>query len=779
MGAHPARDRRFVAAGAIAALLLVPVALAAPVEGPLETVTFESGDTIRGVAERYLKDPDLWPQILELSGIDLPAALHPGAEMKVPVVQVAAADEALAYSLAAIQKANAEGARIFAPDEIGSAIDNRNTAVERRDVGAWAEVVSFSGVATEFAERALEISVAQRDRAAEAVVSDAQGSVEGRSPDQPRWSARGTKDVLVEFERLRTLSNSTAQVTFRDLSRLRLNPNSNAIIQTMRSDPLTGGEVTKVSLVDGDFYALLNQLGDRSAFEVEVPGLETQTQSADFWVKHDGDESRFANYDAPALEISRGAETISLGANEGAVVPASGAAERAEVLKRTDLVAPFDGAPIYTAAVTLSWNAAEGAAGYWLEVAADADFNVMQASEWGVRDTRHDVADLGAGEHFWRVSSLDRLGLPGVRSLSRRFTIVDDTTPPYLAFRSPEEGEIVTDAAVSVEGESEPGARLTVNGGYVPVGDNGDFITGMTAVPGPNTITVASVDAAGNRTERSRSFVYSPANAVVAVLDATAPRDAEGRLLTRTDEIDVAGTSDAPVGTELRAIGPDGVRAVQALVGAAGGFHVTVPASPEGTAWRLEFLGPDGLIAGSASFVARMDAVPPELAFDVPPAAATANPWLDIAGSAGDAVTVTVNGTAARLAGGRFDAAPSLVPGANGIEIVAVDAAGNVAVKRVETVYDVDPPEIASAVVTRPGGADGPIEIVVEARDGSGLRQAAPYVVRIGGTERRGFLRCDSAAGVCRETLPPEPGALGLVEVTVEDYAGNVAKRQP
>ena len=51
-------------------------------------------------------------------------------------------------------------------------------------------------------------------------------------------------------------------------------------------------------------------------------------------------------------------------------------------------------------------------------------------------------------------------------------------------------------------------------------------------------------------------------------------------------------------------------------------------------------------------------------------------------------------------------------------------------------------------------------------------------MLAIGGVERRGFLRCDSAAGICRETLPAEPGALKLVEVTVEDYAGNAARRQ-
>ena len=61
------RPCRVLAALAIAA----PAALAAPVEGPLESVVFEAGDTIRGVAERYLKDADLWPQILELSGVAL------------------------------------------------------------------------------------------------------------------------------------------------------------------------------------------------------------------------------------------------------------------------------------------------------------------------------------------------------------------------------------------------------------------------------------------------------------------------------------------------------------------------------------------------------------------------------------------------------------------------------------------------------------------------------------------------------------------------------------
>ena len=590
---------------AVVVVLAAKLAFAAPVEGPLETVVFEEGDTLRGVAERYLKDADLWPQILELSGVGSPSDLRPGTELLVPVIQVAAADEALAVSLVAIQKATAEGARLFAPEEIGSAIENRDTAVERRDLGAWAEVVTYSGIATDLAGKALAISLAQRDRAAEAMITDAQGSVEGRAPDQPGWSPRVAKEVLVEAERLRTLSASTAQVTFRDLSRLRLNPNSNAIIQRMRSDPLTGAETTSVSLVNGDFYALLNQLGNRAAFEVDVPGVETETQSSDFWVKHEGGELRFANYDAPALEITRGDETISLGENEGAVVPVAGAAQRADVLARVELGEPFDGEQLYDPAVTLGWEPAPDAEAYWLEVAADAGFNAMQASEWGVRGTSRTVEGLAPGDHYWRVSSLDRLGLPGVRSLSRRFRVVDDRTPPFVTLSEPQENEVVTAAAVEVAGESEPGARLTVNGGYVPLGDSGDFLTSVTATPGPNTITVAVVDPAGNRTERTRSFVFSPVSAVTITLDPATPRDAEGRLLTRTDEIDVAGTSDAAEGAGIRVLGPDAAPAVQALVGPGGSFHVTLPASDAGDEWRLEVAGPDGQAAGAATFVAR------------------------------------------------------------------------------------------------------------------------------------------------------------------------------
>ncbi len=76
---------------------------------PLLTVAFAETDTLRGVVERHLRDPDLWPTVLQINGIASPADLVPGIQLRLPVRQVLAADQALLASLQAIQRATAEG----------------------------------------------------------------------------------------------------------------------------------------------------------------------------------------------------------------------------------------------------------------------------------------------------------------------------------------------------------------------------------------------------------------------------------------------------------------------------------------------------------------------------------------------------------------------------------------------------------------------------------------------------------------------------------------------
>ncbi len=742
-------------------------------EAPPQLVRFSEDDTIRGIVGEYLRDPDLWPVVLSLNNIASPADLVPGVELALPVGQVFAADNALLASLQAIQKATAEGARIFAPAEIGNAIENRDTAISQREQGEWRQVVSYAGVATDYAEEALEISVAQRDRAAEAVVSDVQGRVEGRSPSEPAWSNRRLNDILVEFERLRTLSNSTTQVTFRDLSRLRLNPNSNATIQRMRSDPLTGGEVTKVSLAEGDFYALLNQLSDKTAFEIEVPGVETSTNSADFWIKNDASGARFVNFDAPGLTIAQGGDTIMVGENEGVVLTAAGA-QRARVLASPVLSAPAVGEVLYTAGAALDWQAQEGAEAYWLEVAADPGFNQMKVSEWGIREDGFLAEGLTAGRYHWRVAALDKLGLPGAWSTPREFTMRVDETPPFLTLLSPAEGSILTVPQAEVLGASEADARLMLNGAPLEVAGDGSFLASLALVPGPNQVAVTAIDPAGNETSRRLSVVYRPAVAVEITLSGSIPR-VGGALAARAAELSVFGDTTAAPGAEVVVRDEAGAEVLRTRVAPDGAVNFTVPVEAAARAYRIEVLAPGGAVEGALEFTALSDRVAPEIALDLPMPRATGEDVVRLAGQAGDAVRLELDGTEVPLKDGRFDLALTLQPGRNAFELAASDAVGNVSVTPLRTLYDIDPPEILRVELGRSQGPGGPIEILVEAADESGLRQAAPFVIAVDGNEVEGFLRCDSAAGICRASLPPEPGALELIELIIEDYAGNAA----
>ncbi|MFT6676966.1 MAG: hypothetical protein ACJAVM_003175 [Sulfitobacter sp.] len=762
-------------AAALAFAGVVPPALSQTRGAALEfdSITFTSADTIRDFVGQHLGDPDLWPYVLELNQITNPADLRPNDSLKMPVKQVRAADEALKIALDTIQIATAEGAQVFAPVQIGNAVANRETALERREAFEWGDVVDLSNIATLLAQEALEIAIAQRDRSAEAIVSDVQGDVQGRAPAEPRWSGRDMNAILVEFERVRTLSGSTTQITFRDLSRLRLNANSNATIQRMRSDPLTGDEVTKVSLVDGDFYAVLNQLSDKTAFEIDVPGVETTTKSSDFWVKNDKSGARFVNYDQASLKVKRGDTAVTIGENEGVVIDGNGA-KTADVLNSPRLTLPADQTIVYSAAATLAWDGFDGAAGYWLEVARDAGFNEMQVSEWGIADTGFTTPELPPAHYFWRVAALDQLGLPGQWSKPAGFIMRRDNTPPFLTLLAPADDALSEAQTVIAFGASEPEAIVLLNGSALTLNSDGSFERDLTLHEGVNVITLEATDPAGNQSSLSQTVIYRPATTVEIAFDPAIPRIGDV-LATRSEELALRAQTTALADAPVTVVNATGAVVVQTVVGPRGGVSFSVPVTLQEQGYRIEVFAPNGKSEGGADFFAIRDETPPQITLDLPLPKATDHPDLIIEGDAGDAMSLTLDGQAVVLAEGRFRITTTLQTDVNDFDLRAADAVGNVTALRLQTVYDIDPPLITRAEATRPQGAAGPITIEVAASDPSGLRKSATYLIDIGGVEQDGFLRCDSATGMCRASLPPETGPIQLIEVAVEDYAGNTA----
>lgn len=761
----------------VAALVLAGCAIAGPTPAAEDAVRvrLEEGQTLRDLAADHLGDPDLWVEILRANGIGSVTEIEPGMDLVIPAGAIAAADEALAEALQRIQRATQEGARVFAPDLIALALSLHEAALAERKAGSWEESGRLAGEAAIVAQDAMQAALAERDNAAEALLSDRQGWVEGQRPQENLWTERELRALLIEEEKVRTLSRSSAQITFRDDSRLRLNANSQALIQRMRADPLSRREEAKVTLMQGDFYALLSGRSERREFELEVPEVETRIESTDFWVSRDDASAKFANYDTGLLEVAAQGESVSLGKDEGTVVRTGEAPNPPQpVLPPPALQAPADDAVTFDAEITLEWTAVPDAAGYWLEIANDQSFARMVDTRWGLAEPRFAASGLDVGTYYWRVYALDAFGLPGTRSEASRFNVRVDTTPPYIAILEPAEDAIVRASLLTVTGQSEPGARLAVDGREVETDAEGRFETTVEPSPGPNEVTIEAIDAAGNVSRRSRRFVFMPDEDAPLVFDPAIPRREPRHFLTSRDTISLAGETTGNADVEVR--DPDGMVRAATHADADGRFGMNVALRDDTETFDVAVVTPSGF-SGRHAFTVSIDREPPVIQLDEPPPVVTSVGSLPLRGRGVGAAELLLNGEGVPLLDERFDETLTLVPGPNRLELVATDQVGNVRVERFEVRLDQEPPQLLehrlSAQETS-GGA--PITVEVTASDPSGLKKAARVTLLVGGGTYSEFLEFDPARGSYRGKLFPPQGAAGRVrlkDIEIEDYAGN------
>lgn len=105
---------------------------------------------------------------------------------------------------------------------------------------------------------------------------------------------------------------------------------------------------------------------------------------------------------------------------------------------------------------------------------------------------------LRDGENTVALALLDR----GTVISTTSATTVLDTTPPQLTLVRPLPGAQLEGENVVVEGKTEAGARVTVNGRVVVAAPDGSFSESFTAVAGPLSIEIVTQDQAGNETRQ-------------------------------------------------------------------------------------------------------------------------------------------------------------------------------------------------------------------------------------------------------------------------------------
>jgi hypothetical protein len=336
-----------------------------------------------------------------------------------------------------------------------------------------------------------------------------QGRVEVQRGNQTQWEKGREKQALYNGDFVKTGSNSSCEVLFSDQTVYRIGPDS--LLEVHREarlgrDPLQGEVKVKVGQVN--VYTALNP----SSVVTDAAKAEVDRDSrAGVEVAEDATTTVSA-YAGRTRVTGSGGGQADLGALQAvSAAPTGTLGERFAVPSRPTLEQPAANALVNldtASRVTLSWRPVPGSVAYELQVSRSRMFD-QDSLEFPTSHRTSNTAMLKilrSGVYYWRVAAM---GENRVRSewsdprpfrayTGARVEVVGDTTPPRLEVAKPTQmGNLVI-----IQGVTEPGATVTINGEAVDVAGDGTFRKAFQLnKEGLNVIVIRATDPAGNVTE--------------------------------------------------------------------------------------------------------------------------------------------------------------------------------------------------------------------------------------------------------------------------------------
>jgi len=295
--------------------------------------------------------------------------------------------------------------------------------------------------------------------------------------------------------------------------------------------------------------------------------------------------------------------------------------------------------------------------------ANDADPNVTLTVKLNGGATGASPVVVSAeGTHTLDITATDCAGLQSERKVT--FTI--DRTAPVITNLAPANGATIGAAPASIHGSSSEAATITIAGTTLSATVNaaGPFdLAGATLIEGVNRFTLHAVDDAGNATDVACSLTLRTIAPAIEIVDNGSPI-ANGALFNRSvAPVIRVNVSDATVTATL-----DGQPFTSGTTIASEGTHTI----------NVTALDPAGH-STTASLAFTIDRTAPVVKITAPLADQTIDAdHVTVTGNAGDAVSLTVNGSVVTpAAGGAFSTNLPLDLGENLIVATGRDRAGN------------------------------------------------------------------------------------------------------
>ncbi len=118
---------------------------------------------------------------------------------------------------------------------------------------------------------------------------------------------------------------------------------------------------------------------------------------------------------------------------------------------------------------------------------------------------------LQEGENIITMQASDPAG--NVSVVSKSQTIFLDTQVPKIELTTPTDGQTIvgkTKQNLTIEGKTEPGAKVFLNDRFVFAKADGGFIHTLSMTEGANILKLRAVDKAGNTSELSLTVTFTP-----------------------------------------------------------------------------------------------------------------------------------------------------------------------------------------------------------------------------------------------------------------------------
>ncbi len=363
-------------------------------------------------------------------------------------------------------------------------------------------------------------ALALRGGASQAQFVSLQGEVELRRGSGGEWQEARNHVQLQAGDTVRTAENGSAVVVFQDGTLYTVQPNTQLVVSP-GSGGAGGGPEQSIEMQ----YGWVNLSTSQSTgSNVKTPGAVARVkESSEAFVAVDKGTSqgRFGSYRGSMELSSNGGLTRQVGPLQQVVQTGDLLSEPKAMPARPEPVEPVDDLLLdldATKKLVLAWQPVPGASHYALQVSRNHLFvdNLIDAGNR--TKTRATLGLRGEGSFQWRVAAFGADGVQGPWSEPRKFRVASashggggdkkDATPPELDL-----GDIKTYGSISmVNGRTEPGARVEVNGEQVALGADGSFTKAVQLdKEGWNIIEVRARNAWGNETvRRHRVFVESP-----------------------------------------------------------------------------------------------------------------------------------------------------------------------------------------------------------------------------------------------------------------------------